>query len=187
MPSPDLIRTFVGFSTPCPPDLARLLKELAQLGFPVKASAPRSLHCTLRFLGDTSRETADRLGPAITQALADVRTFSAAMTGIGAFPGPQRPTVVWTGLVAPELTDLYQRVEDVAVSFGNVRENKPFRPHVTLARIKLRPPPRLAELMQQHADQQWGAFDITAVELFKSTRTSVGSRYEILASAPLRR
>jgi RNA 2',3'-cyclic 3'-phosphodiesterase len=166
--------------------LARLLKELGGLGSAVKASAPRGLHCTLRFLGDTSPETAEQLGPAIAQAVADVPEFSAALIGIGAFPGPQRPNVIWAGLKADPLMTLFERIEAVAGSFGYRPEQKPFNAHVTLARVKNRPP-RLAELMQEHTETKWGTFEVTSVELFKSTLTPGGSRYEVLATAPLKR
>jgi 2'-5' RNA ligase len=186
MPAPKLLRTFVAIATPCPPDLARVLRELGQFGSAVKASAPRGLHCTLRFLGDTAAETAARLGPAIAQAVADIPSFSAEMIGMGAFPNPQRPNVVWAGLRAVPLAALFEQVETVATNFGYSADRLPFKPHVTLARVKHQPPARLAELMQQHADTNWGAFDVTAVELFKSTLTPAGPRYDVLATARLR-
>lgn len=186
MSASPLLRTFVACATPCPPGLARLLKELGGLGSAVRASAPRGLHCTLRFLGDTSPETAAQLGPAIVEAVADAASFSVELVGIGAFPGPQRPNVIWAGLQADPLTTLFERIEDVATGFGYRPEQRPLHPHVTLARVKHRPPPRLAELMQQHAGTKWGTFDVSSIELFKSTPTPSGSRYDVLATAPLR-
>jgi 2'-5' RNA ligase len=153
----------------------------------VKTSSPRGLHCTLRFLGDTAPETAASLGPAIARVVAEISAFSAELVGVGAFPNPQRPNVVWTGLSAPELLGLQQRLEELAVSFGYVPAGRPFQPHVTLARIKFRPPARLAELMREHSETSWGRFDVTEIELFQSTLMPSGSRYEILATAPLRR
>jgi 2'-5' RNA ligase len=182
-----LLRTFIACATPCPPGLARLLKELGGLGSAVKASSPRGLHCTLRFLGDTSPETAEQLGPAIAAAVAGVCSFSVELVGIGAFPDPQHPNVIWAGLPADPLTTLFERIENVAIEFGYRPEQRPFHPHVTLARVKHRPPPRLAELMQEHAGTRWGTFDVTSVELFQSTPTPSGSRYDVLTSAPLRR
>ena len=79
MSASPLWRTFVACSTPCPPGLARLLKELGGLGSAVKASAPRGLHCTLRFLGDTPPDTAERL--ARTMRARIVRRTRARRTG----------------------------------------------------------------------------------------------------------
>ena len=187
MPASSLLRTFVACATPCPPDLARLLKELGGLGSAVKASAPRGLHCTLKFLGDTAPETAAQLGPSLAAAVSDVSPFSVELVGIGAFPDAQRPNVIWAGLQADPLITLFERIEAVATGFGYRPEQRPFHPHVTLARVKHRPPPRLAELMQEHAGTKWGKFEVNGVELFKSTPTPSGSRYDVLATAPLRR
>jgi len=187
MPASALLRTFVACATPCPPGLARLLKELGGLGSAVKASTPRGLHCTLKFLGDTAPDTAAQLGPAMIAAVADVAAFRAELIGIGAFPDTQRPNVIWAGLQADPLTNLFERIEAVATGFGYRPEQRPFNAHVTLARVKHRPPLRLAELMQEHAGTKWGAFEVNSVELFKSTPTPAGSRYDVLATAPLKR
>jgi 2'-5' RNA ligase len=109
------------------------------------------------------------------------------LTGIGAFPNADRPTVIWAGLRATALEVVFQRVAAVATEFGYPPDRYPFRPHVTLARVKHRPPPQLAQIMQEHATTSWGTFDVVAVELFKSTLTPAGSRYEVLATAGLRR
>lgn len=146
---------------------------------------PRGLHCTLRFLGDTSPETAARLAPAIARAVADFSSFPADLIGVGAFPEPQRPSVVWAGLKAAPLATLFERVDTVATDFGYPADRLPFKPHVTLARVKHRPPPKLAELLRQHADTRWGSLEVAAIELFQSTRTPSGPRYDILATAPL--
>ncbi len=123
----------------------------------------------------------------MAQAVADVPAFAAELIGIGAFPGPQRPNVIWAGLKADPLMTLFKRIETVATGFGYRPEQKPFNAHVTLARVKNRPPPRLAELMQEHTETRWGTFEVTGVELFKSTLTPGGSRYDVLATAPLKR
>lgn len=185
MTAAKLLRTFVAVSSPCPAELARTLKELGNLGSAVRACTPRGLHCTLRFLGDTSPETAERLGPALAHAVDDVPAFSAELIGMGAFPAPERPNVIWAGLTAAPLTTLFERIDAVATDLGYAVDRLPFKPHVTLARVKQRPPARLAELLQQHAQTRWGSFDVTHVELFQSTLTPTGPRYDILATAPL--
>lgn len=169
-----MLRTFVAVSAPCPAPLARLIKELGQLGRALKCSSPRGLHCTLRFLGDTSAESVAGLGRAIADAVEDVPRFQANMIGTGAFPNVDRPNVVWAGLEAAELEALYERIDEAVSEFGYASERRPFHPHVTLARVKRRPPPELRTLIEQHADTSWGEIPIDAVELFKSTLTPAG-------------
>lgn len=182
-----MLRTFVAVSAPCPAPLARLIKELGQLGRALKCASPRGLHCTLRFLGDTPAESVDGLGRAIAEAVEDFPRFPASMIGTGAFPNVDRPNVVWAGLEAAELVALQERIDEAVSKFGYASERRPFRPHVTLARVKRRPPPELRGLIQQHSETSWGEVPVDAVELFKSTLTPAGSLYEVLARCPLKR
>lgn len=182
-----MLRTFIAITIPCPAPLARVLKELARLGSAVKPATPRGLHCTLRFLGDTSPETVEQFRPALAAAIPGVQRFSASIRGMGAFPDSRRPNVIWAGIESLELVQLQSTMEQLARQFGSVPENRAFHPHVTLARVKHRPPPRLAELLQEHATTEWGRVDVDAVEFFKSTLTPAGSQYEVLCRAPLRR
>jgi RNA 2',3'-cyclic 3'-phosphodiesterase len=181
-----LIRTFIACAVPCPPPLAHLLKHLGQLGSAVKATGPRDLHCTLRFLGDASPELCTRLGPALAAIAGAAPKITGTLHGMGAFPNSDRPNVIWAGLVAPELAGLQQAIEMLAREFGFVPENRQYHPHVTLARVKRRPPPRLAELLQQNVETTWGTMEVTAVELFQSTLTPAGSRYDVLVRAELK-
>ncbi|MBL8849887.1 MAG: RNA 2',3'-cyclic phosphodiesterase [Planctomycetaceae bacterium] len=181
------IRTFIAFSLPCPTELARVLKQLGLMAPAVKATSPRGLHCTLRFLGDTSVETAAALGPEMALAVRDLPPFTARLQGLGAFPNPARPNVVWAGIESPALQTLFERIDEVASRAGFAADHRPFRPHVTLARIKQRPPPPLGHLLQQHVATGWGEFEVDAVSLYKSTLSPAGSQYAVLASAPLGR
>lgn len=185
MPEATPLRTFLAVSVPCPAPLARVLKQLTQMGPALKCSTPRGLHCTLKFLGPTAPQAVTGLSAALPAAVAGCRPFSAELLGVGAFPHDQRPTVVWAGLAAPELADLQRRLDELAAGFGFAPEDRPFHPHVTLARVRHRPPPQLRELLQLHAATRWGSFEVTAVELLKSTPTPAGSRYDVLATAML--
>lgn len=185
MPADLKLRCFLAISAECPPTLARVLRELGQMGSAVKASSPRGLHCTLKFLGPTSPEAAVALGVRLPGAIADIAKFVVELRGIGAFPHADRPSVIWAGLSAPELSELQARVETLASEFGYAPESRPFHPHVTLARVKHRPPPALQQILREHAAAEWGHFEVAAVELFKSTLTPGGSHYEMLARARL--
>lgn len=186
MSSGQSIRAFIAVSIPCDPPLAQVLKDLGSLGKSVRPLSPDGLHCTLKFLGDVPTTITADLGQALQEAVGGVTAFPAELTGVGAFPHPQRPSVVWAGLAAPEMAALFEAVEAVAVRFGFAREQRPFQPHVTLARVRFRPPPQLAQLLERYADARWGQVSIEAVKLFQSTLGPNGSRYDVLATAPLR-
>ena len=105
---------------------------------------PSSIHLTMRFLGDTDEQL---LGP-MREAMATVRrshpTIQISLDRLQAFPNLQQPRVLWVGPseqwlksdAAKRLTALHREIESCCRSLGFVTEDKPFTPHLTLARIK---------------------------------------------------
>jgi 2'-5' RNA ligase len=130
---------------------------------------PESLHATLVFLGERSREDVERIGAALRASAAPVRGLSLG-----------RPAALGRGqALAIDLVD----VEGTATALQRqladelgVVEDRPYRPHVTVARgrnVKARGLPPLPSI---------GAFDATAATLFLSRP---GSQYEALVSVSL--
>ena len=140
----ETIRAFI--AVPLPRSLLDQLAALQhQLG---EQASPRSvrwvraegIHLTLKFLGDTSTE---RL-PDIKQALAAVARHAPTCTftveGLGCFPNPRRPRVVWVGVQEPTgwLEVLQDAIEEAMTHFGYSREKRGFKPHLTLGRVDRR-------------------------------------------------
>ncbi len=95
------------------------------------------LHLTLKFLGDADEARVAALGQACERVAARHRTFDMQLAGVGAFPNFRRPRVVWMGVEAePRLELLHHDVEVAAADVGYEVEGRPFRPHVTLARVR---------------------------------------------------
>ena len=116
----------------------RIAAAMADLkrGIPDARWAPREqLHLTLRFLGDVSRETLARITPALESAAAECPAAEAKVAGLGMFPERGSPRVLWLGIDLPSAVSALQTAcEAAAVAAGLPRENRPFRPHLTLAR-----------------------------------------------------
>ena len=99
---------------------------------------PESIHLTLKFLGDVETTRIDSLSPALVQATASHSSFSLEVAELGCFPNTRRPRVLWLGLygeVEP-LGRLQQSVESRIVELGFEPEDRPFSPHLTLARVQ---------------------------------------------------
>jgi 2'-5' RNA ligase len=94
------------------------------------------LHLTLRFLGATPDGRQADLRGAMAAACRDVAPFAATLAGAGAFPGPQRPRVLWLGMSAgaAELEALSGSLDGVLAPLGWPPEERPFRAHLTIAR-----------------------------------------------------
>ena len=138
----ETIRTFIAIPLPHP-----LLEKLTALQRRLeKQIPPRSvrwvraegIHLTLKFLGDTPTEKV----PDIEQALAAVARHAPACTftveGLGCFPNPRRPRVVWVGVQEPmgRLAVLQDAIEEVMAPFGYPPEGRGFTPHLTLGRVR---------------------------------------------------
>jgi 2'-5' RNA ligase len=108
-------------------------------------------HITLRFLGQRSDEEQTRIVRAAAAAAAGVSPFSLAVGGLGVFPDERRPHTLWMGLTKgrPELIALAARLDLELHGAGFAPEGRPYVPHLTLARIKQRPPSGLMRKIVQ--------------------------------------
>lgn len=160
-------------------------------GSDVKASWVRAgnLHITLRFLGDVEPGDLDVLAEVLAKAYSGVEPFSLRVEGVGAFPNPRRPRVVWAGVTGPEtpLASIHQISEMGARAIGLAPEKKGFSPHITLGRIR---DPRagsvLPGVLNGERDFDGGEFEVRNVSLFSSTLTPKGPVYGKKREFPLR-
>lgn len=95
------------------------------------------LHVTLRFLGPTLPERVDAVADAVVQAAAEPSgPFEIRLGGAGAFPDATRPRALWLGILAgaDELARLSAAVTAALTTAGWALDDRPFRPHLTIAR-----------------------------------------------------
>ncbi|MGH7571020.1 MAG: RNA 2',3'-cyclic phosphodiesterase [Gemmatimonadota bacterium] len=134
------MRAFIAL--PCPPRLRAALGEVLggwrRSEAAVRWSDPERIHLTLRFLGDDADgDRLGRLAAGLARTAAAGRSPTVRPDATGAFPGWSRPRVLWLGLADEgALADLAGRVETAAREAGFPAEERPFRPHLTLGRVK---------------------------------------------------
>lgn len=174
-------RVFVALGLP--PELRRLVADapdVAQL--PGRRVDEADLHITLRFIGDVDEVSFDRLLMEL-----DDQTwpppYRLRLTSLGAFPNDRSATVAWIGVDgSPSLVHTHSLVEEACDAAGLGTEERPFRPHVTVSR--LRPPADLRPVVA--ASQRLGAsFDVSQVVVLRSHLGGAGPRYEPLEWFPL--
>jgi 2'-5' RNA ligase len=207
-----LLRTFIAIDLPSPilDALAATQKQLqAVLAAQKQATAMRwspvkNLHLTLRFLGDTTHEQREQ----VTQRLQALAATSAPFTlqvdltskGLGGFPTLRQPRVLWVGLGGDLATlgHLQAQVEVMAQAVGFVPEERSFAPHLTLARAAREADRRLQQQVGQVLNEHGLAalstaslpaprlsFAVEQLTYYQSELGSGGSRYTVLAEAPL--
>jgi 2'-5' RNA ligase len=181
-----MIRAFIAIDVPAAPPLKPVLAALSRMGRAVRPVPDGPLHVTLKFLGDIDPTFVPQLAQALSQAAVGSPELTVELRGIGAFPDAHRPNVIWVGCDdAPELKALVQRMEDELSAIGIPRESRTFHPHATLARVKVRPPGDLADLLHAHAATHFGDAGVKEAKLYQSELTPRGPRYTVLARIPL--
>lgn len=174
---PAAIRTLLGETS----------RELARL--PVEAGwvKPGNIHLTLKFLGDVPESSQSQIAKAMQEAVKGIPPFRLDLDGLGAFPNARRPRVLWAGLAgqAAAAQQLQGRLEERLAAAGFPREEKSFKPHLTLARIKsIADPRRLAEGLAA-CRLPPASFQVERIVLFESVLHPTGARYTELAEARL--
>ncbi|MDF2714796.1 MAG: 2-5 ligase [Paenibacillus sp.] len=97
---------------------------------------PDDLHITLKFIGDVAPSTVPAIETALERIAARSNPFALQLSGAGTFGAPQAPRVLWAGLgdKLQPLKSLQADVESQLAELGYEPENRPYSPHVTLAR-----------------------------------------------------
>ena len=184
------MRLFVAVNLPAPVRhaLALLSTELEALDLPVRWVGADTYHLTLRWLGDGDERTRDDAAAAMREVAADAEPFTAGFGAVGAFPSPRRPRVIWVAVEAdPRLRLLREELERSFARRGLGRDERSFRPHVTLGRASRDAPagafrPLAAVPEARSLDTR---FPVLSLDLMRSTLGPHGARYDLLASATL--
>lgn len=150
---------------------------------PGRRVRPSNWHVTLRFVGEVDEPMLDLLTRSLDEADLGDR-FRLRWGALGAFPRASKATVVWLGLAegAPQLTALAGRVEAAVDAAGVGVEDRPFRAHLTLSRI--RPHADVRDLVDSVVPTQI-AMPVDRVLLMSSHLGERGTRYEQVESFDL--
>lgn len=177
-----MYRLFVAIDLP--DSIRAQLADLARELDGARKVPPDQLHLTLRFIGGADNECLQR----IKDALATVTSppFSLALAGVGCFPSPRRPRVIWAGITADERLVLLQgAVEKAVAAAGIPSEERRFSPHITLARLKDAESTGFTVFQAKQGGFRTEPFTVGAFHLYSSTLTADGALHRREASYPL--
>lgn len=154
----------------------------------VSWTRPQSNHLTLKFFGNISAADVENISAAIEVQAAGAAPLLIKVEKTGVFPDLRRPRVLWAGTAGDiaKLTMLQKRVETALAAIGFPAEDRPFRAHLTLGRIKdARAAAGVCEMLKKHADFIAGEFQAAELILFQSRLTPQGAVYTRLRAFPL--
>lgn len=186
MPS---LRTFISIPLPEPVrDAARKFAVLVRPHCPdAKWERTDKLHLTIRFLGDTGEGLVPEILGALESASREVSPFTLTVSGFGAFPSMHRPRILWIGCgdAGGSLLILHRALEGRLAALGFARDDRPFHPHVTIARFRdegVRP--HLTSLPKNLNFEAHHTL-VTEIFLMKSVLQPAGSEYSVIGSSRL--
>jgi 2'-5' RNA ligase len=183
------VRAFVAVNVP-PPIRSAIVETVAPLkdaSLPIRWVRPEGIHVTLKFLGEVEEAREVEIVDALITACGNTRSFVLPIAGFGAFPNPRRPRVVWVGCQpVPALELLQNAIECGLEPLGYEPEGRPFRPHLTLGRVRGRPTPftGFAEQLDQLAYRT--EFPVQSIDLMESRLGREGARYTLRHAVALR-
>ncbi len=173
------MRTFVAIEISNDNIINSIKKFQSEVNINAKPVEPKNFHFTLQFLGEISEEISQK----IIQALRKIEfsSFSVNLKGIGAFPKPKFPRVIWIGTDdngGNMLIQLSKKVEKALEPLGFFSD-KQFKPHITVFRIKKKIGDMTKEL-DSHKMIDFGMQEVTNIKLKKSELTPDEPIYSVL-------
>jgi len=182
----DMMRTFVAVEISNDDVIHSIKKIQDKININAKAIDSESLHFTLQFLGEVSDDDFEKIIDALNTI--EFSSFKINLKGIGAFPKSKFPRVIWIGTDESGgnmLIQLAKKVEKVLEPLG-FSPDKPFKPHVTIFRIKKKVGDITKELDKQKTID-FGIQKITSFKLKKSELRSTGPIYSDLEEIQARK
>ena len=190
-----LIRAFIAIELP-----PELKKELTKVETQLKINSspvikwiePGSIHITLKFLGETSDAILDDLILAMEESVVGVSPFKLDVRQLGAFPGVDRPQVIWVGVSGEmeKLKQLQKNLEKNTEQLGFKRESRTFSPHLTLGRVRdgARPDDiqRIGKLLNETVFTALHNINVNQINLMKSVLTPTGAVHTCIGLAKLK-
>jgi len=177
-----MIRSFIAIDLPdaTRQGLAAVQEQLRQSRAGVRWVKPSSIHLTLKFLGNIHPAQVEDIAPVVAQEVRDQPPITLGAAGLGAFPSRRKPRVIWIGMEGEvqRLTRIQARVENALEPLGFVRDKRPFRPHLTIGRVKdHRKLQALIDAMAELKIPEFDSFDVTEIILYKSDLRPTGAIY----------
>ncbi len=140
---------------------------------------PGKLHLTLKFLGESELPRVEALTRAAGRAAEGLRPFELSVAGTGSFPPRGAPRVLWLGVEDSSglLARLHARLEEECAREGFPRESKPFRPHLTLARLRSREGAERLAALHRESRFEPQTFKVSELVVVRSELLPDGARH----------
>ncbi|MDO8623564.1 MAG: RNA 2',3'-cyclic phosphodiesterase [archaeon] len=179
------MRTFIAIELPedIKSEIFHSFEKLEESGLVGKFVEKNNIHLTLRFIGEVSEEKIEEIKKKLSEI--KFKKFKAKIGNIGFFPDENYIRVIWIELVAKEIIELQEIIEEKCREIGIPRDNKGFASHITIARVeKIKNKSLFTEKLKTlHVKKS--DFIVKDFSLIKSELKRSGSIYKNLMKFPL--
>lgn len=178
------IRSFVSFDISSGEILKKIQdvqEKLVETQADLKVVKPKNIHITMRFLGEISSETIEK----VIEQMEEIKSqsFDIEFKGIGTFPNIKYPRVIWIGIKkgSDELKEIYTQLEPRLNKIGFNPDKKGFSPHLTIARLRSgRNRKTLIDILRHLEFLEIGILRAEILRLKKSNLTPSGPIYSTI-------
>ncbi len=183
------VRAFIAVELPdrIKENIASLNKELKEKEIPIKPVSRENLHLTLKFLGLTPPGRMEKIKTGLDDLASGTEHFSLSFRGVGSFPSPERPLILWAGAGDGNraILSLQRKLEAGLRETGCEKENRAYHPHVTAARLKKGvnsgDKKIIREWLEKNRDADFGKMDVRSLSLFRSELSAEGAAHTLIA------
>ena len=185
------IRAFLAIEPPAEvlAAIARLLEKLKkEISGTISWTRPQGNHLTLKFFGNIDHNAVENICATVKTQVAAIPPLLLNVEKMGVFPDLRKPRVLLVGTSddSGKLTRLQNKLEAAFEMLGFPPENRPFRAHLTLGRIKdAKAKAGIGDVIKKHGDFAAGEFHAHELILFRSSLTPQGAIYTKLEKIPL--
>lgn len=185
-----MIRAFLAIDLPesYRAGLSAVQDYLKKSGADVRWTNVANIHLTLKFFGDIEESQVETLAGAATPITGAIPAFTLGVQGLGTFPGPKSPRVIWLGLSGQTniLAHLVDNLEQAFAPLGFPPEKRKFTPHLTLGRVRSsQGREALSRALQTVTLPDFAEIQVQNLVLYRSTLRSQGALYTPLQKIAL--
>jgi len=173
------MRTFVAVEITNQDILNSITNIQSELKIKAKPVSIKNIHFTMQFIGEVSDESSQKIQDELKSI--EFEPFEVSIIGIGAFPKSGFPRVIWVGTDEKGGKKLSELALEISRKLSNLgfKNDKPFKPHVTIFRVKNKIE-NISNELKKYESYSFGIQKVVDIKFKKSVLTSDGPIYSDL-------
>jgi RNA 2',3'-cyclic 3'-phosphodiesterase len=168
-------------------EIESFLKPFKKISSPMRWVKPANIHLTLKFIGEASEGRYTQIEGSLKDTEFDTGPVELQLSGCGKFGRGDSLDIFWIGVTpSASLTEIFNKIETSLTKAGIGKENRPFKPHLTVGRNKKHFNFKsFLRLMEENNQRVISQFTASGFQVFKSQLQPEGPIYTVLKEIPL--